>query len=85
MAKIELTVEQKSALTTKLQRYFEEELSHITNHELGQFDAEFLLDFIAKEMGAQFYNQGLYDAQTILASKLDDINDAIFEIEKPIS
>lgn len=85
MAKIELTVEQKTALITKLQRYFEEDLRHITNHELGQFDAEFLLDFIAKEMGAQFYNQGLYDAQTILSSKLDDINDAIFEIEKPIS
>ena len=85
MAKIELSSEQKISLITKLQQYFEDELSHVVNIELGQFDAEFLLDFIAEEMGAQFYNQGLYDAQTILASKLDDINDAIFEIEKPLS
>ncbi len=81
MANIEFSPEQKLNLTQKLQNYFENEL-HV---ELEQFDAEFLLDFIANEMGAQFYNQGLYDAQTILASKLDDLNDAIFEIEKPIS
>lgn len=80
MAKIEFSAEQKNNLTDKLQNYFENEL----HYELEQFDAEFLLDFIAKEMGAQFYNQGLYDAQTILAGKLDDLNDAIFEIEKPI-
>lgn len=81
MAKIEFSPEQKLNFTQKLQNYFENEL-HV---ELEQFDAEFLLDFIANEMGAQFYNQGLYDAQAILASKLDDLNDAIFEIEKPIS
>lgn len=81
MANIEFSPEQKLNLTQKLQNYFENEL-HV---ELEQFDAEFLLDFIANEMGAQFYNQGLYDAQAILASKLDDLNDAIFEIEKPIS
>ncbi|WP_448248351.1 DUF2164 domain-containing protein [Thalassotalea agariperforans] len=81
MANIEFSPEQKLNLTQKLQNYFENEL-HV---ELEQFDAEFLLDFIANEMGAQFYNQGLYDAQAILASKLDDLNDAIFEIEKPTS
>ena len=81
MANIEFSPEQKLNFTQKLQNYFENEL-HV---ELEQFDAEFLLDFIANEMGAQFYNQGLYDAQAILASKLDDLNDAIFEIEKPIS
>ena len=80
MAKIEFSPEQKISLTNKLQNYFEHEL----HYDLEQFDAEFLLDFIANEMGAQFYNQGLYDAQTILAGKLDDLNDAIFEIEKPI-
>jgi uncharacterized protein (DUF2164 family) len=81
MANIEFSPEQKLNLTQKLQNYFENEL-HV---ELEQFDAEFLLEFIANEMGAQFYNQGLYDAQAILARKLDDLNYAIFEIEKPIS
>ena len=33
-------------------------------------------------MGNFYYNRGLYDAQAILASKMDDLNDAIYELEK---
>lgn len=79
MSGIEFSSEQKATLVTKLQRYFEQEL----DVELGQFDGEFLLDFIAKEFGAAFYNQGLYDAQAVLESRLDTISEAIAEIEKP--
>ena len=79
MSTIEFSKAQKDALVLKLQRYFEGEL----DQELGQFDADFLLDFIAKEMGASYYNQGLYDAQAILNDKVADISDAIYEIEKP--
>ena len=67
-------------MVKKLIDYCEQEL----DIELGQFDAEFLLQFIGKEMGAVFYNQGLYDAQAILQSKFDDLSDAISEIEKVI-
>lgn len=63
----------------KIQRYFEDEL----DQDIGQFEAEFLLDFFAKEIGPQFYNQGLQDAQAVLSSRIDDIQDAIAEIEKP--
>ena len=79
MTEITFKKSQKDALVSKLQHYFEQEL----DQEIGQFDAEFLLDFFSKEMGAVFYNQGLYDAQTILQNKVADISDAIFEIEKP--
>lgn len=77
---MKLTEETNRILVQKLVDYFEQEL----DTDLGQFDAEFLLQFIAKEMGSHFYNQGLYDAQTILQSKLDDITDAITEIEKVV-
>lgn len=77
---MKLTEETNRLLVQKLMDYFEQEL----DTDLGQFDAEFLLQFIAKEMGSHFYNQGLYDAQTILQSKLDDITDAITEIEKVV-
>ena len=71
----------KERLIQKLQSYFEREF----DTELGQFDADFLLDFIFAEIGPTFYNQGLYDAQAILESKMDSITEAITEIEKPLS
>jgi uncharacterized protein (DUF2164 family) len=50
--------------------------------DLGQFDADFLLDFISKEMGNLYYNQGLYDAQTVLAANMDSLTDAIYQLEQ---
>lgn len=65
-------------LVEKLQKYMSREL----DVELGQFDADFLLDFISKEMGSIYYNQGLYDAQTVLTDKMDSLTDAIYQLEK---
>lgn len=79
MAKIEFSKDEKALLVRKLQVYFNEELQH----ELGRFDAEFLLDFVGEELGAYFYNRGLQDAQAILSSRLDDLNDAIAQLERP--
>lgn len=69
---------QQELLTQKLQQYFAREL----NSDLGGFDAQFLLDFIAQEIGVYFYNQGLLDAQTVLSKKINDIQDAIVQLEK---
>ena len=77
---IEFDRARKGNITRKIQQYFQREL----DQEIGQFEAEFLLDFFALEIGAEFYNQGLVDAQTVLSSRLDDIQDAISEIEKPV-
>ena len=76
---IEFSDEEKNVLVQKIKTYFEGEL----DQELGQFEAEFVLKFFAEEVGTYFYNRGLMDAQTILASRLDTIQDAIFELEKP--
>ncbi len=69
---------EKAIIIAKIQTYFNNELAQ----DIGGFEAEFLLDFFAKEMGNFYYNRGLYDAQAILASKMDDLNDAIYELEK---
>lgn len=79
MAKIEFSKPEKELITRKIQLYFREEL----DQELGQFDAEFLLDFFAEEVGAYFYNRGVRDAQAVIEHKVADINDALYEIEKP--
>lgn len=80
MTDIKLNDLDKAAFIEKLQTYFENEF----DYELGQFDADFFIDFISKEFGATFYNQGLYDAQAILDSKLELISEAISELEKPV-
>jgi uncharacterized protein (DUF2164 family) len=79
MSEIEFSKEEKALIGSKIQLYFQEELEQ----EIGQFDAEFLLDFFAEEIGAYFYNRGLNDAQAVLEGRLDDIREAIYEIEKP--
>ena len=79
MEKIEFSQAEKEAIVTKVKHYFREEL----DQEIGQFDAEFLLNFFAEEVGAYFYNRGLYDAQAVLEERFDGIKDAIYEIEKP--
>ncbi|MGV8930938.1 MAG: DUF2164 domain-containing protein [Luteimonas sp.] len=78
MADISFTKEEKELITRKIQLYFSEEL----NQQVGQFDAEFLLDFISRELGAYFYNRGLYDAQAALSAKLEDIQDSIYQLEQ---
>ena len=78
MSKIEFTKQEIEVLTKKIQLYFSEEL----NQEIGQFDAQFLLDFFAEDIGPYFYNRGLYDAQSILANRSESITEAIYDIEK---
>lgn len=78
MSKIEFSSEQRAAMVQKLQSYFDSEL----DQELEQFDAEFLLDFFSKEIGAHFYNRGLHDARAVFESRIESIDDEIYAIEK---
>tara|TARA_R100001377_G_scaffold32599_1_gene17768 strand:+ start:1453 stop:1710 length:258 start_codon:yes stop_codon:yes gene_type:complete len=84
MNTIKFSSTETELLVTKIQNYFSEEL----DQDLGQFDAEFLLDFFSKEVGAHFYNRGLSDAQTVIAAKLENVSEmvqeGISEIEKPV-
>ena len=79
MADIKFTEDEKALIVRKIQLYFTEELKQ----EIGRFDAEFLLDFFSGEVGPYFYNRGLYDAQAILSSKLEDLGEAIYLLERP--
>ncbi|MBL4819725.1 MAG: DUF2164 domain-containing protein [Gammaproteobacteria bacterium] len=80
MSEIEFSKEEEQVLVEKIRTFFEQEL----NQELGQFDANFLLNFIGKEIGSYFYNRGLYDAQAVMQSRIDGIMEAIYEIEKTV-
>lgn len=78
MSEITFSKDEKALIVRKLQLYFSEELKQ----QIGQFDAEFLLDFISRELGAYYYNRGLYDAQAALNAKLEDVQDAIYQLEQ---
>ncbi len=79
MTKIEFSKEMREALAEALSRYLKAEL----DLEVKGFDAQFLLDFISQTLGPHYYNQGLWDAQAALQTRLDLISQAIDELEKP--
>ncbi len=79
MNKIEFSAQEKEILVEKFKTYFESEL----NYDIGQFDAEFLIDFVSENLGGYYYNRGLQDAQVAIRSKLDDVEAEIESLEKP--
>ena len=80
MLKIEFTAAERETLVRKIQLYFHEEL----DQEIGQFPAEFLLEFFTGEIGPYFYNRGLFDARAVLEKRMDSIGEAIDELELPL-
>lgn len=77
---IKLNEADKTRLVGRLQDYFAREF----DQDLGRFEAEFLLDFLAAEIGAGFYNQGLFDARAVLEKRLEELGEAIYQLEKPL-
>lgn len=71
--------EEKEQIVKKVETYFSTEL----DQEIGNFEAEFLIDFFADEIGAYFYNRGLNDAQTLFSEKVEELGYTIQELEKP--
>jgi uncharacterized protein (DUF2164 family) len=81
MTKIKFGQEEKEQMAGEVKRYFETEMKQ----DIGSFEAEFLIDFFAEKIGGYFYNRGLFDAQTIVSGKVEEIADALAEIEKPVN
>lgn len=79
VSKIEFSKEERDLIVARIKLYFSEEL----NQDIGSFDAGFLLDFFTEEIGPYFYNRGLYDARAVIQDRLENIDEAIYEIEKP--
>jgi len=75
---IEFTHRQKEHIVRKIKLYFQKEL----DEEIGQFDAEFLLEFFTKEIGGHFYNRGLQDAQGVMESQMDSLKEALYVMEE---
>ena len=79
MSDIKLSTDETDRIVSKIKTYFRDEL----DQDIGGFEAEFLIDFFAKEIGPHFYNQGLADANRVFTEKAEDIGYLIQEMEKP--
>ncbi len=78
MNEIKFPKQETDLIVDKIKKYFNSEL----DQEIGAFEAEFLIDFFAKEIGPYFYNQGLSDAHALFSEKVDEISYSIQELEK---
>jgi uncharacterized protein (DUF2164 family) len=78
MKPITFSREETKAIVGEIQDYFREEL----DQSIGAIPAEMLMQFFAENMGAYFYNRGLYDAQALVRKKIDDVSDEIFSLEQ---
>ena len=67
-----------TAIVRRLQVYFDTEL----DQKLGDIPAQMLLDFLIETIGPAFYNRGLYDAQSLVMSRVEEIGEAILGLEK---
>ena len=79
MAKVSFDRSTREALARQLVLRLREEF----DLEVAPMDGQRLLDVLAENLGAAYYNQGLHDAQAALQAKVDDIAEAIAGLELP--
>ncbi|MCL6708560.1 DUF2164 domain-containing protein [Pseudomonas sp. R2.Fl] len=77
--KADFSTDDLTLLVSRVQEHFESEFEL----ELGRLEAEALLEFFVEQLGGHFYNRGLYDAQSVLLGKIEDLNDSIYQLEQP--
>ncbi|EID7695717.1 DUF2164 domain-containing protein [Vibrio parahaemolyticus] len=78
---IKLERAQKETLASAIQDYMQDQLSI----EIGQFDSEFLIDFITDKLGAVYYNKGVEDAKAVIERRMLEMSDELYEIEQEVS
>lgn len=80
MPEITFTKDEKEQLIPKIKMYLNDEL----DTEVGNFDAEFLLDFFSEEIGPYFYNRGIRDSLAMLDARMEEVKESIYVLEKPV-
>lgn len=78
MADISFSKEQRRDIEGEIQGYLKTEFGL----EISSFDAGFFLDFLMKDIGQHFYNQGLTDAAAMLQKRLEALTEDILALQK---
>ncbi len=69
MLEFKWSKEKRKEYVEAIQNYFLEE----REEEIGELAANFLLDFFAKVIGPDIYNQGVMDSYKYLNERLEDL------------
>lgn len=77
---IKLPKEEKEELINNVQAYFEEERSEA----IGELAAEQFIDFMITELGPYIYNKAITDARVLTNEKLNQLEDELYTLERPI-
>jgi uncharacterized protein (DUF2164 family) len=78
MKRIDFDKRTREALARRLADRLRSEL----DVEIAPMDSERLLDIVAETTGAQFYNQGLYDARDLIRERAQVMAEAIEDLER---
>lgn len=78
LMRIRLSDERLAALIHQLRRFCSEEFELA----LSDFQAERLLAFLTRELGAPIYNQAIQDARGFIQEKLTDLEGEFYEPEE---
>lgn len=74
---IRLSPERRENLIAEIRRLFVEEF----DRDLSEFQAQRLLNFLIRHLGAPVYNQAIQDVRAALQAKLDDLEGEFYEPE----
>lgn len=74
---VELSREAQAA-AERLRALLQEELEV----EIGSLQAELVLDQIARDLGPVFYNRALSDARALVAAKAEDMDEALYGLQR---
>ncbi|MGE6629468.1 DUF2164 domain-containing protein [Bacillus sp. NPDC077027] len=75
-----LTKEEKNKMMIAIQRYFSEE----REEEIGELAAINILEFITKNLGSYYYNQGVRDSRNIAVQRSQLLEEDLFALEKRV-
>lgn len=67
--RIKLTKQRKEDMIHEIKKYFLNE----RGEDLGDLAASMILDFVIDKLGADFYNQGIYDSYKYMSDSCEDL------------
>ena len=78
MKPIVFSKEEQRDLIPRIKAFVRDEL----DTDIGDLQASMLMDFFAEKLGHAVYNRAIYDAQALIATKADEMAEALYALER---
>ena len=77
---IQFSKQQKDQLVGEIQKYFLKE----RNEELGNLEAENILEFFKSELGPHYFNEGVKQSRKVAEEKMAQLEEELYSLERPL-